>query len=85
MAFAKCPWCGGEARVEIKEYKHGSRQVGFDFGVKCGACGATKGGRYNLSIELEEDGRIRIARDDMNIAEKDWNTRVIDLGWKDGK
>ena len=85
MAFSKCPWCGGEARVEIKEYTKGSRKVGFDFGVKCGACGATKATRYSIAFELEEDGKIRAARDDMNLAEKDWNMRVADFGWKDGR
>ena len=85
MAFAKCPWCGGEARVEISGYTHGNRKVGFQFEVWCGKCGATKRKQYSVSFEMNPDGCIRVERDDMIQAEKDWNTRVIDFGGKDGK
>ena len=85
MAFSKCPWCGGDARVDIVDYKKGGRQVGFSFWVKCSRCGATKGTTYKIFFELEEDGKIRIIRDEMELAEKDWNMRVADFGWKDGK
>lgn len=84
MAFSKCPWCGGEARVDITEYIGGSRQVGFAFRVKCSKCGAAKGKIYHILFELKEDGTIRTVRDEMEHAEREWNTRVMDFKWEDG-
>lgn len=73
-----CPFCGGEAIVELKDIGSGpSRMFSQTHEVKCKKCGANTGKQYHTRF-YREDGEFIVLEDGYAQAVSDWNRREED-------
>lgn len=73
-----CPFCGGEAIVELKDIGSGpSRMFSQTHEVKCKKCGANTGKQYHTRF-YREDGKFIVLEDGYAQAVSDWNRRAED-------
>lgn len=71
-----CPFCGGEAIVELKSIGSGpGNSFSQDHVVKCKKCGATTGKQYHTRF-YREDGEFKVVEDGYAEAVNDWNHRT---------
>lgn len=73
-----CPFCGGEAIVELKSIGSGpGNSFSQDHVVKCKKCGANTGKQYHTRF-CREDGEFVVSEDGYAQAVADWNRRAAE-------
>lgn len=76
--FKPCPFCGGEAIVELKSIGSGpGNSFSQDHVVKCKKCGANTGKQYHTRF-CREDGEFVVSEDGYAQAVADWNRRAAE-------
>lgn len=77
-----CPFCGGEAKMQMTSYIHikstgGEELLGRMVDIKCGNCGARPGGRnkYRVLAQIDDNGNVTCKEDGRMKATEEWNRR----------
>lgn len=77
-----CPFCGGEAKMQMTSYIHikstgGEELVGRTVDIKCGNCGARSGDRnkYRVLTQIDDNGNVAYKEDGRKKAAEEWNRR----------
>lgn len=77
-----CPFCGGEAELDVKCRNAHTSVRGWDFQVRvrCSECNAELPNRYKVELELNSSGDVVFTTDERQKAADDWNTRANEGG-----
>lgn len=73
-----CPFCGGKAMFSTFSNKSSHSCVGVSFNIKCEKCGTKFPKTYECEMYMDQDGNIRMGKDERTKAIKDWNRRAND-------
>lgn len=78
MELKPCPFCGGKAMFLTITNKSSHSAVGVMFKIKCMKCGTEFPKSYECEMYMDQDGGIRIGKDERTKAITDWNRRAND-------
>lgn len=71
-----CPFCGGKAKFLVKCHSERVISRGWNFGIYCTKCDVTSPKTdYNLEVQLDSSGEIKISVDERPLAIEAWNRR----------
>ena len=71
-----CPFCGGKPQLCTLSNSSSHFGVGFEFEIACTSCKIKLPNRFEILLHLEENGELKITKDDREIAVAAWNRRV---------
>lgn len=73
-----CPFCGGKPQLCTLSNSSSHFGVGFEFEIACISCKIKLPNRFEILLHLEENGELKITKDERKRAAAAWNGRVND-------